>query len=162
MKQKVLIILIILWMGTIFYLSSENSDKSSKTSGNIIEVIANGILKNNKYTEKEYDGLIEKAQFIIRKTAHFTIYLIGGILFCLLYKSYGVGIRKVIIYSLVSCIFYAITDEIHQSFVPGRGPHITDVIIDSSGATCGVLVTIIILNTLKRLRNKKRKIKNKK
>lgn len=30
-------------------------------------------------------------------------------------------------------ITYAITDEVHQSFVPGRNPAITDVLIDSIG-----------------------------
>ena len=34
---------------------------------------------------------------------------------------------------------YAMTDEWHQSFVPGRGPAIHDVILDSSGALLGAL-----------------------
>ena len=31
------------------------------------------------------------------------------------------------------------TDEIHQIFVPGRGPSVTDVAIDTVGALLGVL-----------------------
>lgn len=36
-------------------------------------------------------------------------------------------------------ILYAITDEIHQSFVPGRGPWVVDVVIDAIGALIGLL-----------------------
>jgi VanZ family protein len=35
---------------------------------------------------------------------------------------------------------YSATDEFHQSFVPGRHPAVTDVIIDSVGAVLAVLL----------------------
>ncbi len=37
-------------------------------------------------------------------------------------------------------VLYAITDEIHQTFVPGRSGRVTDVLIDAAGAAVGVLV----------------------
>jgi len=43
------------------------------------------------------------------------------------------------------CIFYAITDEIHQSFVPGRGPRVLDVGIDALGTLLGLLPAMIKL-----------------
>jgi VanZ family protein len=33
---------------------------------------------------------------------------------------------------------YGATDEFHQSFVPGRGPAFSDVLIDLVGASLGV------------------------
>lgn len=72
--------------------------------------------------------------FIFKKTAHFVEY---GILSTLIYRgliNYNVEKRKSIIFSILISAFYAITDEIHQSFVPGRGPAVRDVIIDILGA----------------------------
>ena len=36
---------------------------------------------------------------------------------------------------------YAVTDELHQSFVPGRGSWWVDVVIDSSGAAFAMLIS---------------------
>ena len=36
-------------------------------------------------------------------------------------------------------ILYAVLDELHQSFVPGRGATMSDVGIDSIGAGLGIL-----------------------
>lgn len=38
---------------------------------------------------------------------------------------------------LIVC-FYAATDEFHQSFVPTRTPHVTDVLIDTVGGALGL------------------------
>ncbi len=35
-------------------------------------------------------------------------------------------------------ILYAVSDEVHQLFVPGRGGQLTDVIIDTAGAGAGL------------------------
>jgi len=35
---------------------------------------------------------------------------------------------------------YAVTDELHQAFVPSRQASIWDVLLDSAGAACGLLV----------------------
>jgi VanZ family protein len=43
------------------------------------------------------------------------------------------------------CIVYAITDEIHQSFVPGRSPRVLDVGIDALGTLLGLLPAMIRL-----------------
>lgn len=37
---------------------------------------------------------------------------------------------------------YAVTDEVHQSFVPGRGGAVTDVLIDASGAALGIVAVV--------------------
>jgi VanZ family protein len=41
------------------------------------------------------------------------------------------GIRgyKCVVYALLICIIYAASDEMHQSYVPGRGAQVKDVII---------------------------------
>ena len=37
-------------------------------------------------------------------------------------------------------VLYAASDEWHQSFVPGRHPQLTDVLIDACGAATGLLI----------------------
>lgn len=44
--------------------------------------------------------------------------------------------------------FYAITDEIHQLFVPGRAFQLIDILVDSAGALIGVIASLIILKLI--------------
>ena len=39
---------------------------------------------------------------------------------------------------------YAVTDEFHQSFVPGRSCELRDVMIDSCGVLTGVLLATLV------------------
>ena len=41
-------------------------------------------------------------------------------------------------------ILYAMSDEFHQSFSPGRSPKVTDVYIDTLGVIVGALLVIFI------------------
>jgi VanZ family protein len=40
---------------------------------------------------------------------------------------------------------YAVTDEIHQFFVPERACAVTDMLIDSAGVAAGAMILILIL-----------------
>ena len=44
------------------------------------------------------------------------------------------------------CLLYAASDEIHQAFVPGRGPSVFDVLLDFCGAVTG---TVFLLGIYK-------------
>lgn len=63
--------------------------------------------------------------FLFKKLGHICAY---GILFGLTYKA-----TKSVKNSFVFCILYAMSDEYHQSFVPGRTPMVRDVGIDIIG-----------------------------
>ena len=79
--------------------------------------------------------------FILRKSAHMAAF---GILFFLLWlaiSQHGARNLAAIITSGFLTLAYAASDEYHQSFVPGRGAEVHDVIIDFTGA---VIVAIII------------------
>jgi VanZ family protein len=49
------------------------------------------------------------------------------------------------IYSIIISYFYGVSDEIHQSFTPGRTPKFTDTLIDLLGILIGFLVFKYIL-----------------
>ncbi len=61
---------------------------------------------------------------------HFSVY---GILGFFLYRAFDGGLRGVLGAALISA-FYGFTDELHQSFVPGRDPSISDWIADTAGS----------------------------
>ena len=51
--------------------------------------------------------------------------------------------------SLFVCVLYAISDEVHQLFVSGRGAQVKDVLIDSAGAIVGVGLYLVISRIMK-------------
>lgn len=51
-------------------------------------------------------------------------------------KLQGADIRMV---AVIIALFYAVTDELHQYFVPGRTMELMDILSDGVGATIGQL-----------------------
>lgn len=138
-RKIIKIILVFLCMLTIFMFSSDNGTKSSEKSDNLI-VNTIEIFKNkklNKISKKKY---IKKYVFIVRKTAHFTIYLILGLLIISLLKEYMIISSKTFFLAIILVFLYACTDEFHQNFVPGRDAKVFDVIIDTLGGSVGTFI----------------------
>lgn len=69
------------------------------------------------------------ADFVFKKGAHMAGYAMLGI------ASYW-GTRNWSS-ALIITILYAVTDEIHQAYVPTRNGQISDVLIDTTGAFIG-------------------------
>jgi VanZ family protein len=46
--------------------------------------------------------------------------------------------RGTLILSFLLCVLYAISDEIHQMYVPNRFADVTDVLSDAAGASLGL------------------------
>ena len=136
-KQIIYMLALIIWMAIVFIFSNQPADVSSKASGGITEKVVHAITKDNK---KITQTQREQIETIIRKCAHFTLYLIGGILTTNLLSTTKVKDKHIILYAIVFCFVYAITDEVHQLFVPGRSGELRDVIIDTLGATTGTML----------------------
>jgi VanZ family protein len=78
--------------------------------------------------------------FIIKKTLHIIFF---GTLCVFLYralKESGINQLKAGYTSILFTAFYGITDEVHQSFTPGRMARVYDVIFDTIGAILAVYV----------------------
>lgn len=70
------------------------------------------------------------------------------ILSVLIIRALNSGIKEkagflVIIFSLIFSVSYAILDEIHQSYVPGRTSSQFDIFADASGSLIGILAVIV-------------------
>jgi VanZ family protein len=76
------------------------------------------------------------ADLIFQKGAHFTVYAVLAVLF----RRALPPSRSIWALSWVLTVLYAASDEWHQSFVPGRHPQLTDVLIDACGALTGLLI----------------------
>lgn len=137
MKKVFKLVLLILWMILIFCFSNQRADDSSKLSDGVIVKVASVLVKDD-LTNNKKDELINKYTFIIRKTAHFSIYLILGILSINLLSSFD--IKRIIAFSSLICFIYACTDEFHQLFIIGRSCEVRDVLIDTLGSLTGILI----------------------
>ena len=150
-KLIINILLLITWMGVIFNYSNDNGTESGgKSERFLIKLVET--FKKEKLSSTEKEKLINKYGLLIRKIAHMFVYFILAILsYLLLHQLYELK-PVTIIYTLIFCFIYACTDEIHQAFVPGRGPSIIDVLIDTSGS-----LIFLIFPTIKLCYNKNRR-----
>ena len=144
--MKILKYLIILWMIIIFLLSNQKAQDSKQLSNSFITktIIKIYEAKHGEITEEKKIEIKENYSFIVRKAAHFTIYLVLGLLVSLVLIGKNLNIKQIILYGVLICMTYAITDEIHQIFVSGRSGEIRDIIVDTCGSTVGILLNIII------------------
>ena len=133
-KKQIDWILVIAWMLLIFIFSSQAGEVSNENNKFVIYIFnLLGLDLNSIF------GTL--SDFIVRKAAHFTEYFI---LYVLLYRAIytkkNAGI-KVFIGVILIVFLYACSDELHQAFVPGRGPAFRDVLVD----TCGGLTAFLIM-----------------
>lgn len=145
-KIRVLSIIITLFvMALIFFFSSQNSTESAELSGgvtrNIVEFFV-GILNLPSETESVW---VDMLHGFVRKAAHFSVYAALGFCASFAVKSNIKSDKKrIFIYTVLFCVLYAVSDEIHQLFVGGRACRAFDVFIDTAGAAIGSLCFIII------------------
>lgn len=172
--QRILaLILVLMWMITVFIFSSQDGVDTLNTSGAVIsviesttnntsEVVSDNLGKTdnkNSLENKKYKYTYSnKIQRIVRKNAHYFLYMLGGVFLSVFFcadSKYKSSQIKLAIYAIMTGIVYAFTDEFHQRFVPGRTGSLKDVFIDSIGVITGVVLVYILRIIL----NKKRKDK---
>lgn len=133
-KYKIFLVWVpvLVWMVLIFNLSAQPAKVSNKLSKGVTAHVVETV----KEIKPEFS--IDNANHIIRKNAHFFIYLVLSILVANALKRSGVLGLKSSFLALGICILYAASDEVHQLFVSGRGAQVRDVFIDGAGALVGI------------------------
>ena len=182
-KRIILGILIIIWMITIFLFSNQDGMESENTSDIITNRLVNETIENDIEIEENVDNTNNEninnsvnvakynyelemykgeVRLVVRKSAHFIIYLVGGILLFNFFRTYNISLRNQIIYAILGIILYASSDEFHQLFVNGRTARVEDVLLDTLGAIVGILLNLICLKIVYKIKSKKDKsIENK-
>lgn len=149
LRNKKFTIVVIAIMAFIFFQSALPADLSSEESGRVVDLIV-----------RLFQGVApidrETLVFIVRKGAHFTEYMIlGGFLVPAVKEWMAVDTTPVPVVreritAWLAGTLYAVTDEIHQSFVPGRSCELRDMGIDSCGVLAGVLVVSFLMRSKER------------
>lgn len=142
-RKIIKIIIILLWFGVIFYFSQQNSKESLDISNSFLVKFVE-MAKGHKLTNNEKLGLTKKFTLYIRKFAHFFLYAILAIFVFLLLREFITIDYQLILFTILICFIYAITDELHQYFIPGRTSRAFDVLVDTSGATISTMFTYSI------------------
>lgn len=140
--------MVVVWMTVIFLFSAQQGSSSGSLSTSVLNMISS--IWNFFLPTVTFDEYY--LHLFIRKGAHFSVYFILGGLVSNALRTSGVSFKKQIGYAFLISVLYAASDEFHQSFVPGRGPSLGDVGIDSAGASVGILLyqgIIKILNSKK-------------
>lgn len=117
---------VVIWAAVILLASSDLF--SASHSGNWLHWILRSVFRHD-LPPPEFSTL----HFVIRKLSHLTEY---GILGWLAYRANGGHVLGAIAVALA----VAITDEVHQSFVPSRTSSPVDVGIDIAGASLATLI----------------------
>ncbi|WP_245723030.1 VanZ family protein [Natribacillus halophilus] len=129
--------LVIGWMGLIFYFSHQSGEDSSALSG--------GLTENIYHLLPFWPTDMESFHSLIRKAAHVGVYFGLGILVIHAFRvTMATRPRRLIIWAWILCTCYAITDEIHQLFIPGRSGEVSDVVLDSIGALVGIGLYVVL------------------
>ncbi|MEG1848808.1 MAG: VanZ family protein [Lachnospiraceae bacterium] len=121
----------------IFGFSAQNDEESSETSTATTITIAHLI-----HIELDAET-VEAISGVVRTVAHFTEYLLlAGTCF------FAIAIwpmRPLVRYGGLElfCAVYAVSDELHQYYVPGRWCQWQDMLIDSMGAAFGLLLCFL-------------------
>lgn len=166
MKRKYRVILlaalVLGWMGVIFMFSSQDGAASSETSGRVVKVVITVIKPDfNSLAKSEQISFRDMVTFFVRKGAHFTEYMILGVLLFLFYYEWRpkifqvpqkenthimqLRLRRIWFTAWITGTLYAAGDEFHQMFTGGRSPQVRDVCIDSSGVSVGCLIALVVM-----------------
>lgn len=156
----------------IFVMSSFDADDSTELSMGVVWHIIGFIVPG--YDQMTFAEQLQWQQALdhpVRKVAHFLEYTLLGVLMAnLVYRvgrfrddvrageadrstasiASGLHIMTGTAWALATA--YAITDEIHQIFVPGRTCLVTDVLLDSAGVFVGTVLFVLVISAFQKRR----------
>ena len=159
MKKRTLVaillgILLVGWMSFIFVLSCEDGEKSGQTSKDVATEITEIVMPSKPAEETE--KIIEENHKAIRKSGHFLVYMVLGVLSVAFLSSVvDTEQKNKMLLSLAFCSFYAATDELHQFFVVGRSGMVEDVCLDFVSAFVGIALVLMAEKAYRKMKVKK-------
>lgn len=154
-------VLLIGWMGLIFFFSHQTAAESGDLSGGLIESAVRFFFPSA--SQSFITQVISSAEFWVRKLAHFCIYAVLGALGFLTFVSYtSIPFALRCFFSLLMSVLYSMSDEYHQTFISGRSGELRDVLIDGAGALTGILFCALIYGLIIHIRKKRKSKMNKK
>ena len=130
-----------LWAVLIFWFSAQDGTHSGGMSGSITARLAAILPGWSGLSPEVQETRIDFLHHLVRKGAHMTEYAAFGALLMNAWTRQRRGAGAISAALAAFCgLLYAVSDEFHQLFVPGRAGLVTDVLIDFGGVLIGVLL----------------------
>lgn len=85
---------------------------------------------------------------LISIAGHFAVYAVLAMLLRWAIESLNLTGRRRFVLALTGAVAYGLTDEWHQSFVPGRDASVLDIMVDGIGALRGLVAVRRVTPTL--------------
>ncbi|MBQ9519498.1 MAG: VanZ family protein, partial [Firmicutes bacterium] len=115
----------------------------------IVEKNSSKVFETEEAKTKYFDTLKGKFNSIARKNAHAFLYAMFGLFAMLVFVREGRSEYRAAMYTLFFSMLYAMSDELHQCMITGRGGKFSDVCVDVFG-TALMLMIIYAVNRLKK------------
>ncbi len=163
MKLKILRIILMLILiadsAFIFHNSAEEATASSAASGAVTERIAQLFVPHfREMDEAEQMRTVSLMNSAVRECAHMIQFVpFGASLYWLLCTlQVKKKIKRLFFPITLGCGFlYALSDEIHQLFVPGRAFQWADIGMDTCGVLLGAAAVALLLKIISLCRSKR-------
>ncbi|WP_294404638.1 VanZ family protein [uncultured Clostridium sp.] len=143
MKRMIVSVLCLMWIGFIFFNSSQNGAISHSVSTKFSKELFQNFIYH-------FNLNISDVDIIIRKCAHVFEYMILAIIIRICLKIMEIKNKNIILLVLILIISIACLDETLQLFIRGRTSKILDVFIDLSGGIIGCIICSIIYRIISR------------
>ena len=139
-------ILLFLLYGMIFSLSAQDGEETGSLSAYLSELCVEifDAVANKGWSESFKESLALYFEHPLRKMAHFGEYAVLGILIYILMRQWQERSPKLVKIQILWVVLSAVSDEIHQFFVPGRYSTLGDVLLDSAGGCFGMLCLVLL------------------
>lgn len=148
----ILIVLILLNLAFIFYNSHKTAEQSFSESTEISKIVLN--TDDSDYKSR---ATMNKFNVKLRDFSHSAEFFPIGLFTVLLCFLHSDKIKKLLcpLISFASVLLFALGDETHQIFVPGRAFQTEDIFLDCIGGVAGILLgTAVSLIIIKRIKSR--------
>jgi VanZ family protein len=90
-------------------------------------------------SQEQFPSTFGVSIFLLTVVAHLILYGVLGLLLLFAVTGTDRPSRTSIIVTILFTVLYGVSDEFHQSFVPGRDASVFDVVVDTVGAAVAVI-----------------------
>ena len=116
----------VIFMALIFAFSSMPGSEVARTTKPILHSVPKTIQVNPASKPIKIEWL---------KVGHFIGYSGLGLAYLFAFRS---TIRKSVLAAILASLLYSLTDEFHQTFIPGRHAMFLDIVLDTLAATLSI------------------------
>lgn len=134
-------VMVVLWAAFIFFMSAHTGADLDTGTGLVADL--------KRWLTAAAAPVFGPDTDLVSVAGHFAEYLVlGALLFHALWRSAPQQRRWLLVIAAVGIAsLYGVTDEFHQSFVPGRLCDPVDWLTDTLGATVGAVLTTAIFRS---------------